>query len=304
MLVLLFLGLHILVCAVVGLKLHTKQLETRTLIFPAVLLVPVFGVLILLADLWVNKKNKGGSREISMEKLRIQDAKFKHIEVEREKNANMVVPLEEAIAVNDAKTRRKLLLDILHKNPEEHIELLQRARLSDDTELTHYATTTMMEIQSAFEQNIRELEWEVEVREDAEDKVELVKALRKLRKELNRYIESGLITGNILNIYRRKEETVLERLLLIAPNDKRYYLSLIDNKINQGKLEGVETLLEKALEKWNEDENVYQMFIRYYQAMHQGEQIQRILKEIEEKNIYLSKEGKKWYSFWKNEELN
>ena len=298
----LLLAIHLLLCGVIGYKLYTKKTKVRTPIYIAVVCIPVVGELLFLIDLWTDKKNRYGIREIGLEKLKLTDAKYKNIQVERDDHSEMVVPLEEAIAVNDAKTRRKLLLDILHKNPEEHIELLQRARMTDDTELTHYATTTMMEIQSGYEQMIRELEREISLIQSLEDKSNLEKTLRKLRKELETYINSGLITGNILNIYRRKLDGVFAQLLTIEPESKNYHLGKLENEIEQGVFEGVEERLLALCQKWPEDEQVYKVLVSYYAATHQGEMIQKLLNEIEKNEIYLTSEGKKWFAFWKNGE--
>lgn len=296
MTVLMFLVIHIVVCLLIGILLRNGIIKTRTQIYPTVVLVPVCGVLILIAEQLVNLRNKSGSREIGLEKLRIQEAKFKRIEVEQDEEEDMIVPLEEAIVVNDSKTRRKLMLDILHRNPEEHISLLQKARLADDTELTHYATTSMMEIQSSYEQNIRDLERDLKENPERE---EIPGILRKLRKELELYIESGLITGNILSIYQKKLGTVLNQLLEIEPQNKKYYLRRVENRIEQTELDKVPEELEEASSRWSEDEAVYRLWVKYYHAIGQGEKIQEVLTEIEEKKIYLSGEGKKWFAFWK-----
>ena len=283
-------------------KLYTKQIKVRTPILVAVVCVPVVGILLLLADMWVEKNRKHGIHEIGLEKMKLTDTKYRSILVEQNDNTEIVVPLEEAIAINDAKTRRKLLLDILHKNPEEHIDLLQRARLTDDTELTHYATTTMMEIQGGYEQNIRELEKDIKILKEDNRREGLEKALRKLRKELELYINSGLITGNILNIYRRKLDGVFTELLELAPENRNYYLGKLENQMEQGILEGVEERLLNAEKMWPEDEQVYMALVQYYAATYRGEKIQQILAELERKEVYLSSEGKKWFAFWKNRE--
>ncbi len=297
----LFLGVHITICLIVGYKLYKKQIGTRDPVLPVVVLIPICGVLLLLVHLWIEEKQKNGSRKIELEKLDIQDMKFRPITVEGAENSEMIVPLEEAIAINDAGTRRTLMLDILHRNPDEHVALLQRARLTDDTELTHYATTTMMEIQSGYEQRIRELDRETELCKAINDTDGLKIVLRKLRKELKRYIESGLITGNILNIYRRKLEEVLRQLLEFAPENKNYYLDSIENRIGQRQTEYLEADLQAALRRWPQDEYIYRLFVQFYQLTAQGEKIKEILTEIEENKIYLSAEGKQWFAFWKHE---
>lgn len=297
----LFLGMHIAACLAAGYICCKKQIRIRNPVLVIAVLVPIWGVLLLLADLWIEERGKNGSLEIGLEKLSICDVKFLPIQVEHEKKREQIIPLEEAIAINDAGTRRMLMLDILHRNPEEHIALLQRARLTDDTELTHYATTAMMEIQSGYEQRIRELDQEAKLFETLQDTDSLKIVLRRLRKELKRYINSGLITGTILNIYRRKLEAVLKRLLAFAPENKNYYLDGIENRIEQKKTEHVEADLQEALRRWPQEEYIYRLFVQFYQLTAQGEKMKEILAEIEKKKIYLSAEGKQWFAFWKHE---
>lgn len=292
-----FIFVHIVVCMVIGVLIKSGRIQMRALIYPAVVCIPVCGLVIFLVEWYVRTKQKIKSKEVSIDKLKISDAKYQRIQVEEGELENSVVPLEEAIVVNDATVRRKLMLDILHRNPEEHIELLQKARLTDDTELTHYATTTMMEIQSNYEQRIRDLE---DALEESENRV---RNLRRLRRELSRYIESGMITGNILAIYRRKLGMVLEELLQSDPENKNYFLAKVENKLEQNDMVGIEAELKIALEKWPEDEKVYMLFVRYYQVTYQGEQIQQVLEDIEKNKVYLSGEGKKWFLFWQGKRI-
>jgi hypothetical protein len=41
------------------------------------------------------------------------------------------------------------MLDIMREDPAEFIQLLQQARLNDDIEVTHYASTAMMEFKGS-----------------------------------------------------------------------------------------------------------------------------------------------------------
>jgi hypothetical protein len=271
-----------------------KRKKSGVPFYIIIVFVPVSGLLIVLVNYIKSARNKVGIRQIGMEKIKVADVKYKRIEVSSDKDDKKVVPLEEAAIINDERTRRTLMLDILRKNPEEHIELMQRARLMEDTELTHYATTTMMELQSNYEHVIRELE---EKRNKLQNDPNI---LKKLRRELKRYIDSGLLTGNVLTIYRQKLDDVLENLLVLEPDNKKYYLDKIDNSLNQGKTEGVKKELDYAEKKWPDDERVYRLMIDYYQNTHQGDKIQEVLRKLEENNIYLSSEGKQWFSFWKS----
>ena len=91
-----------------------------------------------------------------MDKLKVTDTKYRRLITDTGADSETMVPLEEALIVNDAKMRRNLLLDILHRNPEEYLKTLENAMDSDDVEVTHYATTTVLEIQSEYEQQLQE----------------------------------------------------------------------------------------------------------------------------------------------------
>src|SRR5699024_3027342 len=116
-------------------------------------------------------------------------------------------PLEEALSVNDAKTRRQLMLEILHQNPGAYVELLQQARMDDDIEVTHYASTAMMELQRDFEINLQRAEQEYEKQPDQPEKLD--RCLYCLRK----YIDSGLIEESILFVYRTRYAELLQKKL-------------------------------------------------------------------------------------------
>lgn len=300
MMITVFIMIHIIICLVIGVLLYTKRITTRTLLFPTVVCVPVVGLALLLTEQIMQKKELFGSSNLDVDKLKVEEVRFKRIEMERAEQKE-IVPLEEALIMNDVTTRRQLMLDILQRNPEEYIELLQRARMADDTELTHYATTAMMEIQSGYEHSIRAYEELLEVQEEKEQRA---KVLRKMRKVLMLYIESGLISGNILTIYQRKLGVVLSELIQIEPENKAYYLNFLLNKIEQRDLNGLKNELDIAKKRWPEDEQVYRIMVRYYQMVQDGASIQETLNEIEQKGIYLSADGKQWFDFWKNKEMS
>lgn len=241
-------------------------------------------------------RDQMGSKAVDIDKLKIQDAKYRRIKVDSGENQDITVPLEEAILINDTEVRRKLMLDILHRNPEDYIELLQRARLANDVEITHYATTTMMEIQSNYELRLQKLS------QEAKRQPENIAVLEQYRAELVKYIDSGLITGNILTIYRNQLEDVLYKLMTLCPSNKTYLYGWIDNKVAMKSYDGVLEKLNEAKEQWPEDEMVYQLFVKYHFSTGRGDLIKAVLEEVKSKQIYLTHEGKNWLRFWRQEE--
>ena len=212
-------------------------------------------------------------------------------------NETITVPLEEAISVNNASVRRKLMMDILHRNPEEFIELLQMTRTADDTELTHYATTTMMEIQNKYELEIHKLSEEIK-----ENPKEL-QVLKKYRKVLLKYIDSGLISGKILEIYRAQLDDILRKLCEMLPENRVYFQDDIRNQIALGKNDNIDGQIVDMINRWPDEVQVYQIYVEFLWKSNRGDEIPGVLNRLKEGNVYLSSEGKAWLEFWEQKDL-
>ena len=287
-----FTILHLCVCAGVGIMIKSGKLQTRSLIFPAVLCIPVWGVLLLVVELYELRRKQMGTKQIGLDSLKIVDVKYQRIKVDDSQNQEITVPLEEAILVNEAPVRRRLIMDILHKDPEQYIELLQKTRTAEDTELTHYATTTMMEIQGKYEAQIHAY------KEDVDRRPENLNALRRYQRVLKKYIDSGLITGTILDIYRNQLEEAEQLLLKQDPKNRKYHLESIENRIAMNRMEGVEQELTELLKQWPKEAQVYRVFVEYYWNMHKADKIQQLLSQMKKEEVYLTHEEKQWYEFW------
>ena len=153
--------IHLIICIVIFLLMKQGKIKSSMVVYPAVVLVPICGLVLLVIEEYRVRNTTQKERQVGVESFKISDIRYKRIVVDDDSNETITVPLEEAISVNNASVRRKLMMDILHRNPEEYIELLQMTRTADDTELTHYATTTMMEIQNKYELEIHKLSEEI-----------------------------------------------------------------------------------------------------------------------------------------------
>ena len=78
-----------------------------------------------------------------MEKLRVDDELHRSIRVEDRAGTAATVPLEEAPILDTAEQRRKPILSVLTEDPVQYYDLLQQARMNDDSEVVHYAATAM-----------------------------------------------------------------------------------------------------------------------------------------------------------------
>ncbi|MBQ9765067.1 MAG: hypothetical protein IJW18_02585 [Lachnospiraceae bacterium] len=274
-----------------------KIMHTQESMLVVLFCIPLFGTLMICAYEYYERKNKFGKDEISVEKLKIEDIKYQSIITKDNSNADIAVPLEEAMLVNDTKTQRRLMMDVLQYKPQEYVHVLQRARLSEDSELSHYATTTMMQIQSDYELRIHDLEALMD--NHPNDK----KLMKEYRKVLNEYMKSGLLSGSVQKVYQVKLRDILKRLMEENPEKMRYTLEYIECCLEEQEYDGLEEIINAAKERWPEEELVYQRIVDYYWRRAEGDKIREVLREIQDKNIYLSHEGRKWFDFWNDREM-
>lgn len=286
------LGTHIMLCVLIWFLRLKRIMISSNEVMPIVICIPLWGALLAVFDEYAARKKLSCSKQFELEKLALTDKRYRSIEMDDSQNQQITVPLEEAMLINDAKTRRALMLDILHRNPNEYVNLLKRSRFSEDVELTHYATTTIMEIQSDYENQLQQSQ--MELQKDPEN----IKLLHEYEKVLKSYINSGLLSGNILIIERVELQRILEKLCSIYPEDRNLCIEYIQNELELGNTGNLEPILQHAKECWPGDERIYMLFVRYYRNSGQGHHVKDILAEVKEKNVYLTREGKEWYAFF------
>ena len=289
--------IHLIVCIVIFLLMKQGKIKSSMVVYPAVVLVPICGLVLLVIEEYRVRNTKQKERQVGVESFKISDIRYKRIVVDDDSNETITVPLEEAISVNNASVRRKLMMDILHRNPEEFIELLQMTRTADDTELTHYATTTMMEIQNKYELEIHKLSEEIK-----ENPKEL-QVLKKYRKVLLKYIDSGLISGKILEIYRAQLDDILRKLCEMLPENRVYFQDYIRNQIALGKNDNIDGQIMDMINRWPDEVQVYQIYVEFLWKSNRGDEIPGVLNRLKEGNVYLSSEGKAWLEFWEQKDL-
>ena len=284
------LCIHLLCCGVYFLlsKLHVIRISLTLL--PMVLLIPVFGI-ISLSFAEMTSRHQHGTEYYTSKLSSYSKNEYAKIDIDEEDKPGAVVPLEEAILINDVQTRRKVMIDILHREPAQYLDLLKVARLNEDVEVTHYATTTIIEIQRGFELEIQHKY--LLVKSNPSD----IFILDDYINSLNRYINSGLIEGHLLVKQRMLIMQMLLKRLELDPYGKETYFKIIENDSALHRFAGAEQAFQTLTENWPEDENVWLSGIRIYMESNNKHQKVKILGRIKTMPIKWSTKGKERLKF-------
>ncbi|WP_373218665.1 hypothetical protein [Ruminococcus sp. 5_1_39BFAA] len=154
----LFLLIHIIICLLVYILMRLDILKSSRMAVVLAWLVPIWGLGCVLV-LEIRSRGKQEIREeVGIEKLKINDEIHRSILMEEETGEDRIVPIEEALLINDSAIRRELMMEIMYSNPDNYVAQLQEARMNDDTEVVHYAVTALVELQKEYDLQFQEME--------------------------------------------------------------------------------------------------------------------------------------------------
>ncbi|MEG2570458.1 MAG: hypothetical protein RSA70_03395 [Clostridia bacterium] len=289
---LVFIILHIILCVIVYLGLRARVFKFSEQLMPIVFCVPIWGVAIALIADYNSRRNKTGCRTIGLDEMHIALSDYRLMKIDEDEGEEKIVPLEEAMSINDTETRRKLMVDILHQNPNEYIRLLQQARLNDDLEVTHYASTAMMEVQREYEIDLQNAEREYKEHPEQED------ALQNCIDSLNSYINSGLIDESVLYIHRKRYVDLLATQMREQPDNFDAFLSAANTYLEIGDFGTAKQVVDTLTSRWANNENSWFAKLKYCQQVNDGVTLRAAVSEIKRRNVYLSPEGRQTLSFW------
>lgn len=290
--VIILIIIHIIICIVLYILIRAGILKCGPWAMPFAVLVPVWGIgCLLILELYA--RGSGNAREeVGLEKLKINDEVHRSILMEEDPTENLIVPLEEALLVNDPSTRRQLMMEIMYSNPDDYVTQLQEARANDDTEVVHYAVTALVELQKEYELRFQDLYHRME--ENPEDE----KLIRENIELTEQYLQSGLLEGNARNIQLRNYSGLLALQIEQTEDNLSLYCKKIEADLMIGEYEAAYQGIETVLEKWPQDENGYLYLLRYYSLVKDRKGIDRVLDMIRLRSIYLSPKGRSEVEFW------
>jgi len=258
--------------------------------FFVALLLPFWGVLILLILHFRIAFNADDSAEIGVEKLKLESELYKSITLD-EKNADSAIPIEEALLINSARERRSIIMDVLNDNPREYVEFLQKAGNNDDTEVVHYAVTAMVELSKENDYLLQK--WDAEYRANPDD----CEILSGYIDFLWNCLSQNLMQGQVEVMNRELFAQLMSKKIAVDGNIDDY-ARLAENELMRKYYDTAGEVITEMGKKWPESEAYVLLKIQYLAALGNGHEIQEFVKETENSKIYMSSRTKEALAFW------
>lgn len=282
---------HALVCLVLWTLMKLGLLPVRGHMLAVMVLVPLWGPLLVLL-LSVRSAVFGDDlKDATLEALRINDDMHRSMLVQGREGDDGVVPLEEALIVNDPGDRRRLMLSMLTEDPGAYLAQLQAAKLNDDVEVAHYAATAVAQISKESDLKLQQLECAFKTDPSAQN-------LNAYCDYLGTYLASGLAEGRVAQIQRQQYARLLARrceredgLALRV----RYATALAD----AGEVDEAEDVAERLVADTPDEQDVWMLCLRLAVLRHDGEMVQRVIDAVDKQHVYLSAENREKLAFWR-----
>lgn len=287
--------LHVIVCIICYLLRKKGIWHNDENLMPLVIGIPFFGLLCQIVYEYVFARQLFTKRADDMEKLEIDDIRYKRIEVEQDGQQD-IVPLEEALLMNDTKLRRQMMLEILHRKPNEYVNMLQKAKNSDDTEVIHYATTMMMEVMTDYEKQLQSYEKAHKRKPDDKD------ILSEYIKEYLAFMKTGLVSGSLTRIYAEQIAALLAEYYEKFGVSRSFLFAEIENLLYLKKYELAEEKLKIAEQRYANDAELYMLYGELYYDKKEYDRLKRMIEKVKNEHIYLDRESRKWLRFWDESE--
>ena len=283
--------LHIVCCVLVWLGIKTHLLKVKKYLMALVIFVPLWGtvcVLLLHLQMLTRRDNR---IEPGVEKLRVNEEIYKNIFQSASDMDEKIVPLEEALLINDPEKRRKLIMDILNDDPSKYIELLEKARMNEDVEVVHYAITAMVELSKDYDSKLQTFERTYAAA--PEDPV----VLDEYCDFMEEYLQQGLLEKQVEHMQRNQYTQLLQKKI---KTDMNFHscLCLADNLMKLKDYSGAQQILDVIDKKWHRREEYWVRKIQLFAEQKNGRAIQAALKQMKEEHIYLSSKSKEVLAFW------
>ena len=223
--------------------------------------------------------------EPGVEKLHVNEEIYKNIFQAVSDTDKKIVPLEEALLINEPRVRRELIMDVLNDDPEEYMDLLKQARMNEDVEVVHYAITAMVELSKEYDFRLQKME---KLYAASPDDSEILEQYCDFMEE---YLNQGILEAQMEREQRERYIRLLRQKLKVKTTLSTC-VRLFQNLMKTGDYIQAEEILGLMDQKWHRKEEFWILKIRYLAERKKGAELQQCLRQMKEEQIYLSSKSK------------
>jgi hypothetical protein len=283
--------IHLILCVLIVIYSIVREAYLRKENILPTFFLPLIGPISAILIEWMNYSGRQGEylEEIFLPPLE-DDILWKTVKNYHE--SSDIVPLEEALLLNENQTKRRMMLNALYDDPLKYLDVLFVASHNEDVETAHYATTTISHSQRSFQLEIQKAS--VAVAENPDD----IFYIDNYINLLEGYINSGLLDEYLLRNQRIIYSKALDRKLSIKPNDKLTLIRKLRNHLELNEFSEAARVSDQMKTQWFDDEDVWNEILRVCIEGRDKEKLRETIEAIRKAPIQWTKQGKEKIGLW------
>ena len=246
-----------------------------------------FIILYFMFRKWMNEEQNIPDGLIKKENEQFEI--LQKIDVDKETS---IVPMKDALLLNDNQTKRRMLLDLLKNETFNRIEILQTALQNDDTETSHYAAAAIQDIKGKLLNSIGEMEYQVE--ENPND----LKLLISFGQVIKSYLSTGFLDKRTVKQYSYRYSQIMESIIEKNPKEKEFYIEKINCDLLLGELETAKKYSQFFLQHCANEEDAYFMSMKLYYSIKDELKFHEVLQMLRQSPVRLTPQGLNKIRFW------
>lgn len=271
-----------------------RKTEGRGIRFIIMILLPVVGILLfVLLDISLVFFSAYRNKKISLE--RAEKSNFislllRKSEIDKWED---IVPIEDALVLNDKKIRRNLIINTLKGDSYIYLSFLKKALKDEDTEVSHYAAIAVMETKRKLTLAIQQLEAKYELGNNEDSLVNEAYA-----EALKRYTQSGLLDDKAYIKYMDTYSKVLENIINTENVKEIHYEDKIQCDIVMKKYDETISVCRKYMDEFPKSDKPYILLLKIYFLKNDKMQFNEVTKELIQSNIRIEGKSLEIIRFW------
>lgn len=286
--------IHALVCLVLWTLMKLGLLTVRGHMLAVMALVPLWGPLLVVLLCARSLVFGDALKDNTLESLRINDDMHRSMLVQGREGDAGVVPLEEALIVNDPGDRRRLMLSMLTEEPDAYLAQLQAAKLNDDVEVAHYAATAVAQISKDSDLKLQQLERAFKTDPSAQN-------LNEYCDFLGEYLDSGLAEGRVAQIQRQQYARLLARRCELEES-LELRITYAGALADAGELDEAARIADRLIVDAPDNQEAWMLCLRLAVMRRDGVGVQQVIDAIDNQHVYLSAANREKLAFWRDGE--
>lgn len=219
-----------------------------------------------------------------------EDTSLQSPHIEKEIN---IIPFDDSLMLNNPKIKRSMLIDLLKSEFLQHVNALEKALKSDDSETSHYAATAVQQAKGELMNSMRKLEAQLQ---DNEGDLEALKAYSEVIKQ---YIRIEFLDVKTRKKYMYTYLHIVNQLIEKALKpDPEYYEEKIRTALQLNEHQTALSTAAQFLEKFPEREEAYFLAMHVHYQMRNKAEFSKTIELLRTSHTTLSPERLNQLRFW------